>query len=88
MFTKYEKNHSKTVVVVDYNAKKLPKWLSLKGCNSLKSNPSSIKNLHAHLQYVWKVWETFVENCKRSWLHKLHILQYEKAAKTTKFKRP
>ena len=49
MFTKYEKNPSNTVGVV---AKKLQKWLSLKGHNSLKIDFSSIKNPHAHLQYV------------------------------------
>ena len=34
------------------NAKNCLKSLSSKGCNSVKINSSSIKNPHAHLQYV------------------------------------
>ena len=37
---------------IPYNAKSCLKWLSSKGCNSVKINSSSTKNLHAHLQYV------------------------------------
>ena len=37
---------------IPYNAKSCLKWLSLKGCNSVKINSSSTKNPHAHLQYV------------------------------------
>ena len=37
---------------IPYKAKSCLKWLSSKGCNSVKINSSSTKNAHAHLQYV------------------------------------
>ena len=58
MSAKFEKHPLKTVREVDYtnsisySAKKRPKRLSLKGCYSVNINSSSIKNSHAHFQYV------------------------------------
>ena len=37
---------------IPYNAKSCLKWLSSKGCNSVKINSSSNENPHAHLQYI------------------------------------
>ena len=37
---------------IPYNAKSCLKWLSSKGCNSVKINFSSTKSPHAHFQYV------------------------------------
>ena len=37
---------------IPYNAKSCLKWLSSKGCNSVKINSSSTKNQHAHFLYV------------------------------------
>ena len=54
----FQNDPLKTVREVDYtnsipyNAKSCLKWLSSKGCNSVKINSSSTKNPHAHLQYV------------------------------------
>ena len=54
----FQNDPLKTVRGVDYtnsiphNAKSCLKWLSSKGCNSVKINSSSTKNPHAHLQYV------------------------------------
>ena len=37
---------------IPYNAKSCLKWLSSKGCNSVKINSTSTKKPHAHFQYV------------------------------------
>ena len=162
-FAWFQNDPLKTVRVVDYtnsipyNAKSCKKWLSSKGCNSVKINSSSTKNPHAYLQYVhnryakfqkdplktvggvdytnsipynakrclkwsltWKLSKSkmqlfcqklffrlqkftctssiypqqvcmvskwSIENCKRSWLHKLHTIQCKKLPKMTKFER-
>ena len=58
MFAKFENHSLKTVGGVDYtnfipyNAKKLPKRLSLKGRNSVKIHSSLIQNPFAYIQYV------------------------------------
>ena len=57
-YARFENDPLKTVRGVDYtnsipyNAKSCLKGLSSKGCNSVKIESSSIKNPHAHLQYV------------------------------------
>ena len=79
MSAKFEKHSLKTVRALDYtnsilyNAKKLPKfkkaliWSKLIPAPSIPTCTSSICP-----QDACKVWETFTENCGRSWLHKLH----------------
>ena len=44
---------------IPFNAKICLKWLSSKGCNSVKINSSSIKNPQAHLQYVPNLYAKF-----------------------------
>ena len=57
-YARFQNDPLKTVGGVDYtnsipyNAKSCLKWLSSKGCNSVKIISSSTKNPHAHLQYV------------------------------------
>ena len=45
-----------------YNAKICLKWLSSKGCNSVKINSSFNKNPHAHLQYVHNMYARFAKD--------------------------
>ena len=65
MYAKFEKDPLKTVGGVDYtnsipyNTKICLKWLSSEGRNSVKINFSSIKNPHAHLQYVHNMYAKF-----------------------------
>ena len=42
----------KKLLKMTYNAESCLRWLSSKGCNSIKINSSSIKKPHAHFQYV------------------------------------
>ena len=64
-YARFQKDPLKTVWGVDYTnfipyiAKSCLKWLSSKGCNSVKINFSSIKNPHAHLQYVHNKYARF-----------------------------
>ena len=64
-YARFQKDPLKTVRGVDYtnsipyNAKSCLKWLSSKGCNSVKINSSSTKNPYAHLQYVHKMYARF-----------------------------
>ena len=61
---------------VDNNAK--PKWLCLKGHNSVKNNFIATKTPHAHFHYIHKNIQGFkrpIENCGKSWLHKLYTVK-------------
>ena len=64
-YARFQNDPLKTVRGVDYtysipyNAKSCLKWLSSKGCNSVKINSSSTKIPHAHLQYVHNRYKRF-----------------------------
>ena len=77
-YARFQTDPLKTVRAVDHtnsipnNAKSCQKWLSSKGCNSVKINFSSIKNPHAHIfnmsttcmqgfkKIHWKLWEELI----------------------------
>ena len=64
---------------IPYNAKSCLKWLSSKGCNSVKINSSSTKKPICTSsicpQKACKVSKRSIKNCGRSWLHKLYTVK-------------
>ena len=64
---------------IPYNAKSCLKWLSSKGCNSVKINSSSTKNPHAHLQYVHKRYVRFQKDPLKLWEDLITQTLYRKA---------
>ena len=64
---------------IPYNAKSCLKWLSLKGCNSVKISSSFTKKPTCTSsicpQQICKVSKRSIKNCGRSWLHKLYTVK-------------
>ena len=58
------------------------KWLSSKGCNSVKINSSSTKNPHAYLQYVHNRYARFQKYPLKLWEELITQTLYRKAWRT------
>ena len=67
---------------IPYNAKSCLKWLSSKGCNSVKIKFSSTKNPHAHFQYVHNKYARFQKDRLKLWEELITQTLYRKAWRT------